>query len=68
VIRLISITVAGAAPALDESAPDFPFQPLPRARVSAFGRTRWNGHLTPREACLRAARAVKSRTAARPVA
>ena len=25
VIRLISITVAGAAPALDESAPDFPF-------------------------------------------
>jgi hypothetical protein len=25
VIRLISITVAGAAPGLDESTPDFPF-------------------------------------------
>jgi hypothetical protein len=24
-IRIVSITVAGAAPALDESAPDFPF-------------------------------------------
>ena len=30
VIRLISITVAGAAPALDESAPDFPYYPFPR--------------------------------------
>jgi hypothetical protein len=30
VIRLISITVAGAAPALDESAPVFPFSPFPR--------------------------------------
>jgi hypothetical protein len=29
VIRLISITVAGAAPGLDESAPDFPFYPFP---------------------------------------
>src|ERR1700730_15115100 len=29
VIRLISITVAGAAPALDESAPDFPFNRSP---------------------------------------
>jgi Protein of unknown function (DUF3429) len=29
VIRLISITVAGAAPGLDESAPDFPFYPPP---------------------------------------
>src|SRR2546429_1146602 len=31
VIRVISITVAGAAPALDESAPVFPFSPLPRS-------------------------------------
>jgi hypothetical protein len=30
VIRLISITVAGAAPGLDESAPDFPFYSFPR--------------------------------------
>ncbi len=30
VIRLISITVAGAAPGLDESAPDFPYYPFPR--------------------------------------
>lgn len=29
VIRLFSITVAGAAPGLDESAPDFPFYPFP---------------------------------------
>ena len=42
VIRRISITVAGAAPALDESTPDFPFnrshnlQPQPAAaRVGA---------------------------------
>jgi len=27
VISLVSITVAGAAPALDESTPDFPFHP-----------------------------------------
>jgi hypothetical protein len=32
VIRLISITVAGAAPALDESAPDFPFNRSQRAQ------------------------------------
>ena len=33
VIRLISITVAGAAPALDESAPDFPFNRSHLARL-----------------------------------
>ena len=30
VIHLVSITVAGAAPGLDESAPDFPYYPFPR--------------------------------------
>jgi hypothetical protein len=49
-IRLFSITVAGAAPALDESAPDFPFYPLPSQE---------RGHLTPREACLHRAPYVK---------
>jgi hypothetical protein len=36
--------------------------------VTAFSRTRWNGHLTPREACLRDTAAVKSRTHGQPVA
>jgi hypothetical protein len=45
VIRLDSITVAGAAPALDESAPDFPFYSFE--------------HLTPREGCLRGSPGVK---------
>jgi Protein of unknown function (DUF3429) len=63
VVRLVSITVAGAAPASDESSPDFPFQPFPRAAATAFGRARLNGHLTPREACLRPWHGVKGRAA-----
>jgi hypothetical protein len=59
VIRMISITVAGAAPALDESAPVFPFSPFPAPRTDTE-RMRWNRHLTPREACLRESPAVKS--------
>jgi len=59
VIRVISITVAGAAPALDESAPVFPFLRSPAARTRTV-RMRWNVHLTREQACLRRSAAVKS--------
>ena len=65
VIRLISVTVAGAAPGLDESSPDFPF-----FRPAVRGHSLWpphgrNRHLTRREACLRGRVRVKGRDRAR---
>ncbi len=38
-----------------------PVYPSPAHAVTAFGRLRWNGHLTPREACLPRGCAVKGR-------
>src|SRR4029077_9057823 len=48
VIRLISVTVAGAAPGLDESSPDFPF-----FRSAVRGQGPWPPTLeqTPHETC-----------------
>src|SRR5262249_34037803 len=67
VIRLISITVAGAAPVLDESAPDFPFKPF-----IVRGHSLWPRALerTPHAArsLLHGGGAVKSRAPAVPVA
>jgi hypothetical protein len=60
VIHLISITVAGAAPGLDESAPDFPFYSVPLAPTAFSGRRARDEHLTPREGCLRRLPGVKT--------
>jgi hypothetical protein len=68
VIHLISITVAGAAPGLDESAPDFPFYSVPLAPAALSGRRARDEHLTPREACLRRLPGVKTIHPARRVA